>query len=63
MDEKRNGFAEFVNSHFPKCVGCGEPCMYVHGVSHPECAICSKCAKEELKRRSEAEPDGQNDHN
>ena len=43
----------FMNAYFPKCIGCGERCLYMGGVSHPEVAICGKCAEEELERRME----------
>jgi hypothetical protein len=44
--------AWFFNKHFPKCISCGKPCMYLgDGCPHPEVAICRKCANEELERR------------
>ena len=41
--------------HFPKCINCGEKCIYMHGVPHPEVAICGKCAREELEIRLKKE--------
>jgi len=51
----------WLESHFPKCISCGEQLMVMGGVYGTDGAICSDCVEKELKRRSEVEPDGRRD--